>query len=143
MVFQIGMISTEVLLPMEHKLPVKVYYEDTDAQGIVYYANYLKYFERGRTEALESRGYLVADLDQEGIHFVVHEIHIKYHRAARLQEKLEVITKMSKVSDFRCTFQQEVRKQGEDKPLVSAEVHAVCLDNQGNLRELPAKLFEG
>ena len=72
------------------RLPIRVYYEDTDAAGIVYYANYLKYMERARTEWLSSLGYELSALERvEGIVFVVHRVEIDYRIPAKLGEKID------------------------------------------------------
>ena len=78
---------------MENKLKVKVYYEDTDCLGIVYHANYLKYFERGRTEFINSIGKPIVDWNHEGYNFAVYQIQIKFRQAARLGDICYVTTK--------------------------------------------------
>jgi acyl-CoA thioester hydrolase len=124
----------------ENRLHVRVYLEDTDAQGIVYHANYLKYFERARSEILRERGFA---MDQQGTgkhRFVVHEIRMKFLQAARLDDQLVVLTSVERASEYRMTFHQRVRRQGEKNALVQAEVQVVCVDEKGQLVELPDEI---
>jgi acyl-CoA thioester hydrolase len=125
----------------EHTLGIKVYLEDTDAEGIVYHANYLKYFERARSEILEARGVPLAEMNTRRRLFVVHEMHIKFQRPARLGDELEVRSSYQRASDYRVTFHQSAHRPGESSPLVSAEVQVVCVDPEGNLKDLPEGIF--
>jgi len=79
-----------------HILPIKVYYEDTDAQGVVYYANYLKFFERARTEYLREIGYEQKNLMEQGAIFVVREVSIEFKKPAYLDQQIEVHTRIIK-----------------------------------------------
>ena len=120
-----------------HLLEVRVYLEDTDAQGIVYYANYLRYFERGRSEILESLGIpmnLVARPDRR---LVVYEVRLKFRRPAFLADRIEVLTSMQRESEYRLNFRQQIRRKGEAEALVSGEVDVVAIDEKGDLTELP------
>jgi len=123
------------------QIDVKVYLEDTDAQGIVYHANYLKYCERARTDILEAEGYTLAQMQQRGFTFVVHEMHLKYKSPARLHDKLQVLTSVERASSLRMTFFHKVLKDGEDTPLFVAEAQVVAIDENGGLRELPDGLL--
>ena len=120
-----------------HVLKFRVYLEDTDAQGIVYYANYLRFFERGRSEILESLGIPMTQVAQPDCRLVVYDIRVKYRRPVFLGETIEVLTSMKRESEFRLTFRQQIRRQGEDEALVSGEVDVVAIDQKGSLRELP------
>ena len=123
-----------------HALTVRVYLEDTDAQGFVYHANYLRFFERARSEILDAIGYSMRDI-AEGTHrFVVYELKIRYQRPARLGDRLEIRTKARRSSGYRVVFHQEAVKAWEQAPLVTAEVHVVSLDARGELLELPPAL---
>ena len=109
------------------RFPVRVYYEDTDAAGVVYYANYLKFLERCRTEWLSSLGFELATLEQEhGIAFVVHHLDIRYHQPARLGDRLEVTVAIHTRGRARLVALQEVLR-GEQS-LVEATVTLACLD---------------
>jgi tol-pal system-associated acyl-CoA thioesterase len=122
----------------EHVLELRVYLEDTDAQGIVYYANYLRYFERGRSEILESLGIPMHEVAQPDCRLVVYEIRVKFRRPAFLGDRIEVLTSMLRASDYRLTFRQQIRRRGEDEALVSGEVDVVAIGRDGALKELPA-----
>ena len=107
--------------------PVRVYYEDTDAAGVVYYANYLKYMERARTEWLEYLGFPLADFEREhGVVFVVHRCEIDYRLPARLNDALDVSVEPLKVGASTLKTRQEVLR-GEEL-LTTAQVTLACLD---------------
>ncbi len=122
----------------DHVLEFRVYLEDTDAQGIVYYANYLRYFERGRSEILESLGIPMDRVAQPDSRLVVYEIRVKFRQPARLGDRIEVLTSMRRASEYRLVFRQQVRRRGEDEPLVSGEIDVVTIDQNGTLKELPS-----
>ena len=124
----------------DHVLEFRVYLEDTDAQGIVYYANYLRYFERGRSEFLESLGVPMDEVARPDCRLVVYEIRMKFKRTASLGDRIEVLTSMHRASEYRVTFRQQVRRRGEDEALVSGEVDVVAIGQDGTLKELPAFL---
>ena len=90
--------------------PVRIYWEDTDAGGIVFYANYLKFFERARTEWLRAKGVEQRQLQQDtGCIFVVSDVQLKYLRSARLDDQLLVTAHLSELGRSSFTIQQEVR----------------------------------
>jgi acyl-CoA thioester hydrolase len=124
----------------EHRFPVKVYYEDTDAQGIVYHANYLRFMERGRTEYLEAHGGSLAELDRSGRHLAVHEMHVKFIRPARLGDRLEVVSRATPATPFRVTFVQRIERPGDDRPYCEAEIEVVCLDDEGHPARIPEEV---
>lgn len=120
---------------MDHRLPVKVYYEDTDCLGMVYHANYLKYMERGRTEYVAGFGRSIQDLNRAGYNIVVYKMGITFKRAATLGDELEVVSTFSLPSPYRGLFKQRVERGGE--LVVEADVELACLDERGGLREFP------
>lgn len=122
----------------EHILELRVYLEDTDAQGIVYHANYLRYFERGRSEIFESLGIPMNQIAHTDCRLVVYEIRVKFRRPILFGERIEVLTSMQRESEYRLNFRQRIRRKGEDEALVSGEVDVVAVDQNGTLRELPA-----
>jgi acyl-CoA thioester hydrolase len=104
------------------EFPVRVYWEDTDAGGIVFYANYLKFFERGRTEWLRSLGIGQQKLrDDTGGMFVVSETHVKYHRPARLDDELIVTATLAEAGRASLTIAQQVLSGGPAERAVNAE----------------------
>jgi len=109
------------------RLPVRVYYEDTDAAGVVYYANYLKFMERARTEWLEALGFPLAAFEREhGVVFVVHRCEIDYLLPARLNDALDVSVEPVKLGAATLRARQDVRR-GNDV-VTSALVTLACLD---------------
>jgi acyl-CoA thioester hydrolase len=109
--------------------PVRVYYEDTDSGGVVYYANYLKFMERARTEWLRSLGFEQDQLlAQEGIIFAVRSVDVGYHQPARFNDALEVSSVVSAKGRASITFEQEVRRQGGDVVLCSGKIKIACVD---------------
>jgi len=109
------------------RFPVRVYYEDTDAAGVVYYANYLKFMERARTEWLESLGFPLAAFEREhGVVFVVHRCEIDFLLPGRLNDTLDVSVEPVKLGAATLKARQDVRR-GADL-LTSALVTLACLD---------------
>jgi acyl-CoA thioester hydrolase len=131
-------IQSETMQIKDHVLEFRVYLEDTDAQGIVYYANYLRYFERGRCELLESLGVPMTEVARPDCRLVVYEVRVKFRRTASLGDKIEVVTSMQRASEYRLTFRQQIRRRGEEEALVSGEVDVVAIDQNGTLKEVPA-----
>ena len=115
---------------MKHLIwPVRVYYEDTDAGGVVFYANYLKFFERARTEMLRAMGYELDVLAAtEGIIFVVRSVQLDYLRPARFNEQLQVSATVGLAKKASLTFEQVVRR-GDDV-LCKGIIRIACLDVQ-------------
>lgn len=124
----------------ESKLRAKIYLEDTDAQGIVYHANYLKYFERARSEIMGSLGFDLRDQLRGKTRFVVHEMNLKYKEPALLGDLIEVRSEFSRSSDYRLTFDQRVLRASDEQLLVSAKVDVVCVDGEGQLSSLPEEI---
>lgn len=120
-----------------HTHPVRVYYEDTDAAGIVYYANYLKYAERARTELLRALGLENGTMMSEtGLAFAVRHCAADYIRPARLDDQLYVRTYVIELAGASLTMQQDVCREGE--VLVSMEVRLACIDvASGRAMRLP------
>ncbi|WGV99350.1 tol-pal system-associated acyl-CoA thioesterase [Vibrio sp. YMD68] len=108
--------------------PVTVYYEDTDAGGVVYHSNYLKYFERARTEMLRSIGVSQHRLLEENIGFVVRHMDIDFLQGARLDEQLNVVTTIAVKKKASMTFCQEIVNL-DGKTLCKATVKVACIDN--------------
>ncbi len=110
-------------------LPVRVYYEDTDAGGVVYYANYLKFMERARTEWLRSKGFEQDELLQkDGIIFAVRHVDVGYHHPARFNDLLEVSAAVSQKGRVSLTFHQEVVHAEDARVLCQGEVKIACVD---------------
>jgi acyl-CoA thioester hydrolase len=121
--------------------PVRVYYEDTDAAGVVYYANYLKFMERARTEWLSSLGFDLAAIERRhGIVFVVHRVEIDFRAPAQLSDQLDVTMMLVELGRTRLVADQAVRRDAET--LTRARVTLACLD-RSNWRpaRIPAPLY--
>ncbi|MGF1755218.1 tol-pal system-associated acyl-CoA thioesterase [Vibrio makurazakiensis] len=111
------------------KWPVTVYYEDTDAGGVVYHSNYLKFFERARTELLRSVGVSQNILLEQNIGFVVRHMDIDFVQGARLDDQLQVITTISELKRASLIFCQEIVNP-DGQALCKAMVKVACIDNQ-------------
>lgn len=119
-----------------HELSVRVYYEDTDLAGIVYYANYLKFIERGRSEWVRARGVDQGALRaQSGIVFAVRRVEADYLRPARFGDDLIVVTRLREMAGARIVLEQEVQRLGER--LFQALVTLVCLTDDGHATRIP------
>jgi acyl-CoA thioester hydrolase len=126
------------------KWPVRVYWEDTDAGGIVYYANYLKFMERARTEWLRSMGFEQADLQREQqMMFVVVDAAAQFKKPARYGDALLVSAAISEHTRATFTFKQDVVRAETQELLVAGTVRVACLDSTSlRPRALPAALLE-
>ena len=108
--------------------PLRVYYEDTDSAGVVYYANYLKFMERARTEFVRALGFEQDQLkEQEGIVFVVRNVSLQLHQPARFNDALEVVTSLQKMARTNIVFKQGIRRNGEPGVLCEGEIQVVCV----------------
>lgn len=111
--------------------PVRVYYEDTDAGGVVFYANYLKFYERARTEWLRAKGFSQqALLETEKLAFVVRQIEVSYLRPARLDDEFNVEVVVKKVGKARIELEQRIVLLNNLTLLNSARVVLACIDAQ-------------
>ena len=110
----------------EFSLPIRVYIEDTDAGGIVYYVNYLKYLERARTELMRTFGLERAAVSDAGWNFVVSDVSLSYKEPARLDDQLHATAVISAVGGATVTFQQTVRR--DDAVLVAGDIQIACID---------------
>lgn len=126
----------------EFSWPVRVYYEDTDAGGVVFYANYLKFFERARTEMLRSFGFEQDRLlEQDKVMFVVRSVSIDYLKPARFNEQVLVNAKIIENKKTTLTFEQTITRQ--DDLLCSGTVRIACLDAQSMKPKLiPVAILE-
>lgn len=126
-----------------HVLPVRVYYEDTDAGGVVYYANYLKFAERGRTELLRTLGVEQQKLREEtGMMFVMHEGDVKYRRPARLDDALTVETRLVHLGAASVRMHQVIRNSASHEEMAVFNANVACTGPDGKPMRLPAALRE-
>jgi acyl-CoA thioester hydrolase len=119
-----------------HVFPVRVYYEDTDAAGIVYYANYLKFAERARTELLRAHGISNRAFQEgQGVAFVVRRLSAEYLAPARLDDCLEVRTRITDVRGAAVEAQQDVVREGQD--IARLTLTLACVARTGRPTRLP------
>lgn len=121
-----------------HHFKVQVYYEDTDHSGVVYHANYLKYFERAREDVI-GIDTLKSLWHDKGIGFAVYKININFRDGAVFGDTLDIRSTFRNESEYRSVWTQEVWKENSSKPAVSAEIEMVCLDK--NKKLLPVTGF--
>jgi acyl-CoA thioester hydrolase len=123
------------------RLPVRVYYEDTDAGGVVYHTGYIRYFERARTEWLRALGFSQQQLAEEaGVLFTVVELTVRYLKPARLDDLLEVLAQVGERRGASLAFVQEIRNAAGEL-LAEGQVRVACVDQQSlQPRRLPATL---
>lgn len=119
-----------------HRFPVRVYYEDTDLAGVVYYANYLRFIERARTELLRLGGIDQTALKAGGVVFVVRRVVADYRAPARFDDVLSVSTRLVRVMGASVVMQQDVMR--DDAVLFSAEVTIAAMTDAGRPTRLPA-----
>jgi acyl-CoA thioester hydrolase len=117
-------------------LEIKIYYEDTDCGGVVYYANYLKYFERARTEYLESRGRSVAALMEQGTVFVVVHAELHYRSPARYGDTLVIDTAVTESGAASFTFEHVITEKTSGRVIVTGSARLASTDGQGKVKRL-------
>lgn len=114
----------------EFRWPIRVYYEDTDAGGVVYHANYLNYYERARTEWLRAKGFEQDELrDEEKLIFAVRRVSIDYDLPARFNDELEVISNIEEIKTTRMYFQQQIFKTDGTR-INTATVEVVAIHSE-------------
>ncbi|MCO7224781.1 tol-pal system-associated acyl-CoA thioesterase [Pleionea sp. CnH1-48] len=129
---------------MEFIFPVRVYYEDTDVAGVVYYANYLKFMERGRTEWLRHLGMDQDLLIEQDVAFAVAHVEASYLKPARFNDALDIVTRVVKHSGASVVFEQKICKQGQhDHVYCQGTVKVVCVTlSTMKPRAIPLQLVE-
>ena len=120
---------------------VKIYYEDTDAGGVVYYANYLKFLERARSEAIYSLGYTNSSiLERFGVLLIVKSCNIEYKKPARFEDTLEIISEIKSFTKTSFLMKQSILRN--NKIISDAEIHLVSVDKKGKPTKIPEELKE-
>jgi acyl-CoA thioester hydrolase len=120
--------------------PVRVRYAETDAQGVVYYANYFVWFEVGRITYLRAAGFDYAQMEREGFGFVIAEAYCRYLAPAHFNEELMVRTWIAEIKQRSFAFAYEVVNQATGQLLATGQTAQVVIDYQGKPREIPAVL---
>ncbi|MFW5959792.1 MAG: YbgC/FadM family acyl-CoA thioesterase [Chitinivibrionales bacterium] len=121
-------------------MKIRIYYEDTDCGDVVYYANYLKYMERSRTELLRGKGVDLASYHKEGVLFAVVEAKIKYQYPARYNDLLDVRSEVTKLSPSSVVFETDIKNQ-DKRDIIKGSVKLACLKN-GKLTRIPDSVLE-
>ncbi|MBI3584047.1 MAG: YbgC/FadM family acyl-CoA thioesterase [Nitrospinae bacterium] len=128
---------------MPNELILRPIYADTDAEGVVYYAVYLEWMEKGRTETIRDTGYTVADFKNEGIIFAVRRAEIDYHASARYDELILMRTKVVEIKGATITFEHEIINKKTEQLLVGGKILLVALKSE-SLKpiRIPEKLIK-
>ena len=120
---------------------VKVYYEDTDASGRVYYSNYLKYLERGRTDFLSSLGFSHKELyDNNKIYFVVKTCNIEYVKPANFEDILEIKSSIVNFSKAKIEFNQKILR--DNQLLIDSKILIVSINTKNKISKMPSEMLE-
>lgn len=123
-------------------MEVRIYYEDTDAGGVVYHANYLRYFERARTEFMRERGLSVLELHERGSIFPVVRVEMDFRAPARHDDLLRVETEVLDVGKSSFVLGQQVVRAADGKLLVAARVTLACVGPEMKAKRLPPELLQ-
>ena len=128
--------------PHTDRIEVRIYYQDTDCGGVVYYGNYLRYFEQGRTHWLETLGLSVKAFMDEGTLFAVVHAELYYRSPARYGETLAVATRLMDMRAASFTFTHEIREKTSGRLVVEGSARLAAVDAKGKLVKLPRDLRE-
>ena len=127
---------------MKHVMDIKIYYEDTDCGNVVYYANYLRYMERARTEYMADRGASVKELMDMGMLFMIARVEVDYRSPARYGDTVVVETWISETSGATLTFQHSMREKNSGRIFTECLAKAVCVDPAGRPKRIPKEIAE-
>lgn len=118
-----------------HSHKVKIYYEDTDAGGVVYYANYLRYMERARTELLSEKGIDIAEYHNKGYLFAVVNVDVRYKKPAVLGDVIRITTEITDMTNVTINISHRIFR--DTILLVEASVRLACINKEGKPQRLP------
>lgn len=125
---------------MNHTYRFRPIYGDTDMMGVVYYANYLRFFEAGRTEFLRDAGFTYRRIESMGFAFPVVNVQVKYHSPAFYDDALELVSTVKKVSRSSLVIGSEITRPEDGAVIVTGEVVLACVDKTGKVQPLPEEL---
>ena len=128
--------------PHTQTIDVRIYYQDTDCGNVVYYGNYLRYFEQGRTHWLEQQGLSVKAFMDAGTLFAVVHAEVFYRSPARYGETLTIATTLKEMRAASFTFAHEIREKTSGRLVVEGSARLATVDTQGKLTKLPKELRE-
>jgi len=120
----------------------RVIYGDTDQMGVVYYANYLRWFERGRSEFLRQIGLPYANIEAAGYHFPVTEVSCRYAQSARYDDVIEIATTLVDLSRVSLLFEYKISRQEDQLLLASGSTKHACIDREGQVKRIPKMLID-
>tara|TARA_Y100000031_G_C8145593_1_gene349799 strand:+ start:591 stop:977 length:387 start_codon:yes stop_codon:yes gene_type:complete len=123
-------------------LEINIYYEDTDCGGVVYYANYLRYFERARTEYIKSKGISLAEWQKKGIIFTVSKVEIKYLSPAHYGETLLISTELSEIKKASFTIHHVITHTKDGRIIVTGSTKLACINRTGRPSRFPKEFVE-
>jgi acyl-CoA thioester hydrolase len=121
---------------------LRVIYGDTDQMGVVYYANYLRWFERGRSEWLRQLGLPYAAIESQGFHFPVTEVNCRYAQPARYDDVIAVETELAEIRRASLRFVYRICRQSDGALLASGSTQHACISTAGKLSRIPKALQE-
>jgi len=123
----------------EHEIKFRVRYPETDGMGVVHHSRFFQYFEMGRVELLRASGISYAQLEMEGVLFVVVKVECRYKAPARYDDELTLLTKIVKKTHVRIDHEYVLKRENTMIALASTTI--ACVDRQGNLREIPGEVL--
>lgn len=127
---------------MDHVMDIKIYYEDTDCGNVVYYANYLRYMERGRTEYLADRGVPVKALMDQGVLFTVSRAEIDYKSSAHYGDTIIMETRLPEITAASLLFEHTMKEKTTGKLLVESKARLVCVGADMKPKRIPKDVAE-
>ena len=125
-------------MALEHTMSIRVRYPEVDAMGYLHHSRFFQYFEMGRVELLRARGISYAELERRGVFFVVVKVECKYRAAARYDEELTLLTRVTRQAHVRIDHAYELRRG--TTLLAEASTTIACVDREGRLQEIPEEL---
>ena len=128
--------------PLNNLTTYRVIYGDTDQMGIVYYANYLRWFECGRAEFLRQIGLPYAAIEKAGFHFPVAEVNCRYAQPARYDDVIQIETELVELGRASLSFNYRITRQADDSSLATGSTKHACIDHSGRVRRIPKILLD-
>lgn len=120
----------------------RVIYGDTDQMGVVYYANYLRWFERGRSEFLRQIGLPYGLIEQQGFHFPVTEVSCRYAASARYDDVVQIETELAELGRASLSFSYRILRQADNDVLAAGVTKHACIDQAGKVSRIPNTLID-
>ena len=120
----------------------RVIYGDTDQMGVVYYANYLRWFERGRSEFLRQIGLPYSTIEQQGFHFPVTEVNCRYANSARYDDVVRIETELTELGRASLSFSYRIARDADHDLLATGRTKHACIDHAGKVARIPASLLD-